>query len=121
MKKYQGEDIFFSLKFNSDESGALSDFSGADNVIVYAYTAQNYIVKFAMVPAIGYSDLILSVDNMTLTGVIDSEYTKSMLGQIVLEIMIEVPNQDVVDGKENLIKKVFSGIFLTASNIKTEA
>lgn len=116
MRKYQGEDILFSLKMNNTTNPTITNFDNVSNVIVYAYTKEDYVQKFSMVELDGYTTLE-SISSTELSGIINSEYTKNMLGQLVLEVMIEVPI-DGGDLVENVISKTFSKIFIVESTIK---
>ena len=120
MKKYQGEDIYFSLNFNPLEGNDILNFNDLENIIVYAYTTPNNIVKFSKLNKSGYSPLVdVNGDGMILNGNINSQQTKLMNGQIMLDIMCTRVSE-VGDLKENLIQKAASGIFITSALIKEE-
>ena len=120
MKKYQGEDIYFSLNFNPVDGSGLSSFNDLDNLIVYTYTNSENIVKFSRIEKEGYNPLIdINGDGMILNGVISSENTKTMTGQIMLDIMC-IRTSGMGDLSENLIQKAMSGIFVLPSLIKEE-
>jgi len=121
MKKYQGEDIYFSLNFSASTNPDIKNFSDLYNVIVYAYTNEDNIAKFSILQQDGYGNLDDPTgDWIKLNGIITSEYTKEMNGQIILDIMCIKTSTDG-DLKENLIQKAMSGIFVTPSVIKAEA
>jgi hypothetical protein len=121
MKKYQGEDIYFSLKFTTSTDSDITSFNDLDNVIVYAYTNEDEIVKYSREPIAGYNSLVeVGIDGMKLQAVIPSDSTKTMLGQIMLDIMCVKTSTDG-DLKENIIQKALSGIFIFNSLIKAEA
>jgi len=121
MKKYQGEDISFSLNFNTSTNSDISSFNDLYNVLVYAYTNEDNVAKFSRVIKDGY-ELLVDPDGhgLILKGVISSEYTKEMNGQIILDVMCI---KTVTDGDltENIIQKALSGIFIVPTVIKAEA
>jgi hypothetical protein len=118
MKKYQGEDIAFSLTFDNQDNPNIKDFGDVSNVIVYAYTGEDNIQKFSMVEKEGHSPLEIVTPDTIISGIISSKYTSKMSGQIIIEVMIEIPSE-TGDSKENLIKKAYSGIFIVPSAIKS--
>ena len=125
MKKYQGEDVYFSLNFSESTNPDITSFADLYNVVVYVYTKSDYIVKYSVLQtgdyATGYEPLTyVDVDNLILQGIILSEQTSLMSGQIMLDIMCI---KDTLDGdtKENLIQKAMSGIYILPSIIKAEA
>ena len=119
MKKYQGEDIYFSLNFTNSSNNNITSFDDLENVIVYAYTGEDDIVKFSKVPKDGYEPLS-SVSPTNLKGVIRSEFTKLMTGQIMLDIMCIATSVDG-DKADNIIQRAMSGIYILPSIIKDEA
>ena len=119
MKKYQGEDIYFSLNFSNSSNLNITSFDDLENVIVYAYTGEDDIVKFSKVPKDGYEPLS-SVSPTNLKGVIRSEFTKLMTGQIMLDIMCIATSVDG-DKADNIIQRAMSGIYILPSIIKDEA
>ena len=119
MKKYQGEDIYFSLNFTNSSNNNITSFDDLENVIVYAYTGEDDIVKFSKVLKDGYEPLT-SASATNLKGVIRSEFTKLMTGQIMLDIMCIVTSVDG-DKADNIIQRAMSGIYILPSIIKDEA
>jgi len=121
MKKYQGEDIYFSLNFSQSTNTDISSFDDLYNVLVYAYTSEENVAKFSRIPKDGYEPLIDPEDQgLILRGVISSEYTKEMHGQIILDVMCIKSSTDG-DLTENIIQKAMSGIFIAPTIIKAEA
>jgi len=121
MKKFQGEDIYFTLNFTTSAGSDITSFNDLANVIVYAYTKEDNIVKFSRETKVGYSTLTpVGTDGMVLKGVITSANTKLMLGQMILDIMCIKTNTDG-DGTENMIQTSMSGVFIMESLIKDEA
>ena len=119
MKKYQGEDIYFSLNFTNSSNNNITSFDDLENVIVYAYTGEDDIVKFSKVLKDGYEPLT-SASATNLKGVIRSEFTKLMTGQIMLDIMCIATSVDG-DKADNIIQRAMSGIYILPSIIKDEA
>ena len=119
MKKYQGEDIYFSLNFSNSSNVNITSFDDLENVIVYAYTGENDIVKFSKEIKEGYEPLALT-DSTTLKGAIRSEFTKKMSGQIMLDIMCIAATTDG-DKADNIIQRAMSSIYILPSIIKDEA
>ena len=119
MKKYQGEDIYFSLNFSNSSNLNITSFDDLENVIVYAYTGEEDIVKFSKELKDGYEPLT-SASPTNLKGVIRSEFTKLMSGQIMLDIMCIVASEDG-DKVDNIIQRAMSGIYILPSIIKDEA
>lgn len=119
MKKYQGEDIYFSLNFSNSSNVNITSFDDLENVIVYAYTGENDIVKFSKELKEGYEPLT-SASSTNLKGVIRSEFTKLMTGQIMLDIMCIATSIDG-DKADNIIQRAMSGIYILPSIIKDEA
>lgn len=119
MKKYQGEDIYFSLNFSNSSNVNITSFDDLENVIVYAYTGENDIVKFSKELKEGYEPLT-SASSTNLKGVIRSESTKLMTGQIMLDIMCIATSIDG-DKADNIIQRAMSGIYILPSIIKDEA
>lgn len=119
MKKYQGEDIYFSLNFSNSSNLNITSFDDLENVIVYAYTGENDIVKFSKELKEGYEPLT-SASSTNLKGVIRSEFTKLMTGQIMLDIMCIATSIDG-DKADNIIQRAMSGIYILPSIIKDEA
>jgi hypothetical protein len=125
MKKYQGEDIYFSLNFSDSTNPDITSFDDLYNVVVYAYTKSDYIVKYSVLQTgdylTGYEPLIdTRIDGTQLQGIIKSEHTALMSGQVMLDIMCIRTTTDG-DTKENLIQKAMSGIFVLPSLIKAES
>jgi hypothetical protein len=122
MKKYQGEDIHFSLNFNTSTNSDITSFNDFQNVIIYAYTQDTSIAKFSVLSKDGYSPLVDPDGGlgMILKGSIKSSYTKDMSGQVILDVMCIRPTVDG-DLTDNLIQKVNTGIFIIPSIIKVEA
>jgi len=121
MKKYQGDDIYFALNFDSTTNPDITSFNDLENVIVYIYTNESNIVKYSLVSKTGYEPLINKGGlGMKLEGMMKSAYTKNMLGQIMIDIMC-VKTSTVGDLKENVTQKAMSGIFILPSLIKAEA
>ena len=116
MRKYQGEDIYVSLELDNPDNPTIQDFTDISNIIIYAYTSSSAMQKFSMVEKTGYSQ-IESVSDTKKSISIDSEYTKLMSGQLIIEVMVEIPS-DTGDNTTTLIKKVQSGIFIVPSTIK---
>ena len=119
MKKYQGEDIYFSLNFSNSSNVSITSFDDLENVIVYAYTGEDDIVKFSKELKEGYEPLT-SASSTNLKGVIRSEFTKLMTGQIMLDIMCIATSIDG-DKAYNIIQRAMSGIYILPSIIKDEA
>ena len=119
MKKYQGEDIYFSLNFTNSSNNNITSFEDLENVIVYAYTGEDDIVKFSKEIKEGYEPLTLT-DSTTLKGAIRSEFTKKMSGQIMLDIMCIAATIDG-DKADNIIQRAMSSIYILPSIIKDEA
>lgn len=119
MKKYQGEDIYFSLNFSNSSNLNITSFDDLENVIVYAYTGEEDIVKFSKELKDGYEPLT-SASSTNLKGVIRSESTKLMTGQIMLDIMCIATSIDG-DKADNIIQRAMSGIYILPSIIKDEA
>ena len=119
MKKYQGEDIYFSLNFSNSSNLNITSFDDLENVIVYAYTGEEDIVKFSKELKDGYEPLT-SASPTNLKGVIRSEFTKLMTGQIMLDIMCIATSIDG-DKADNIIQRAMSGIYILPSIIKDEA
>ena len=119
MKKYQGEDIYFSLNFSNSSNLNITNIDDLENVIVYAYTGEDDIVKFSKVLKDGYEPLT-SASATNLKGVIRSEFTKLMTGQIMLDIMCIATSVDG-DKADNIIQRAMSGIYILPSIIKDEA
>ena len=119
MKKYQGEDIYFSLNFTNSSNNNITSFEDLENVIVYAYTGEDDIVKFSKELKEGYEPLTLSSPT-NLKGVVRSEFTKLMTGQIMLDIMCIAASIDG-DKADNIIQRAMSGIYILPSIIKDEA
>ena len=119
MKKYQGEDIYFSLNFTNSSNNNITSFEDLENVIVYAYTGEDDIVKFSKELKEGYEPLT-SASSTNLKGVIRSEFTKLMTGQIMLDIMCIATSIDG-DKADNIIQRAMSGIYILPSIIKDEA
>lgn len=119
MKKYQGEDIYFSLNFSNSSNVNITSFDDLENVIVYAYTGENDIVKFSKEAKEGY-EVLASSSPTNLKGVIRSEFTKLMTGQIMLDIMCIATSIDG-DKADNIIQRAMSGIYILPSIIKDEA
>jgi len=121
MKRYQGEDIYFSLNFSTSTIPDITSFNDLENMIVYAYTQSDIVTKFSRIAKEGYGPLLDTNGNgLTLKGVISSDNTKDMLGQIVLDIMC-IKSSTEGDLTENLIQKALTGIFIMPSVIKEEA
>lgn len=116
MRKYQGEDIAFSIKFDNQSNPTLKDFTDIANVIVHAYTGDDSVQMFSREDKDKYSKLNI-VSDTELQGIITSEYTSLMSGQIYLEIMFEI-SSEVGDLKENVITKTPTGVIIVGSRIK---
>jgi len=120
MKKYQGEDVYFILNFRAGADNGLTSFSSLHNIVVYAYTNDKYIVKFSKLTIAGYEPLVDVSGNWTsIRGVLKSEHTANMSGQLSIDVMCSVDSGDS-DGLENMIQRSASGIFILPSVIKQE-
>ena len=116
MRKYQGEDIAFSVKLDNKDNATIKDFTDVSNVIIYAYTDEDSKQMFSVVSKDGYSPL-LTISDTEISGVISSEYTSLMRGQIFIEVMVEV-GSSTGDSFYNIISKTATGIFIIESKIK---
>jgi len=120
MKKYQGEDIYFTLNFTMGVDNDITSFDSLHNIVVYAYTNDKNIVKFSKLDMDGYEPLIdVSGDWTVIRGALKSEHTANMSGQVSIDVMCSVDSGDS-DGIENMIQRASSGIFILPSIIKQE-
>lgn len=121
MKKYQGEDVYFSLNFDASVNPYIHSFNDLENVIVYLYCDESNIIKFSKVTKAGYEPLVNKGGlGMVLEGMLKSSHTYNMEGQIMIDVMCVKPST-LGDLKENVIQKAMSGIFMLPSIIKAEA
>ena len=104
MKHYQGDDIPFELTL---KNGKWSDF---DCVDIYFFTNESNVVKFSTANE-NYNSLIIN-DNK-ISGVISSENTSLMCGNITIEIRLRKNGQD-------LCKRVNSNVNVFKTIIKIE-
>ncbi len=120
MKKYQGEDIYFSLNVSNTDGNTLTSFNDLVNIIAYAYTDPENPVKFSKTTKDGYEPLVDPTgDGLSLNASIPSVYTEDMEGQIIIDVMC-LRTSTEGDDIENLIQRAMSGIFVLPSVIKAE-
>lgn len=101
MKKYQGQNITFNIRLDGK---TVSDF---ESIIVYMYTDNCHVVKYAYPNKGGYS--LLDITNNTLSGIIPESSTKNMLGTLMCDLLFD-----------NSLKKVSTGIIIEGNLIKNE-
>ena len=115
MVKYQGEDISFQI--NSDQP----NLNFLDKFKMYFYTDLCFKSKFSKISEDGFNQLVAVGDPVVsgYNGIISSEDTKKMHGNLIVEIIVEssafgIPNETVIDIS-------FTGIIIEKSTIKQEA
>ena len=121
MRKFQGEDIGFSVKIWTDDSKTnLLNLDNVSEIIIYAYTDGCKKAKLSKTLLAGYGRLS-KVSSTEYSGIIDSSITKLMNpGTLFIEINIAENEASVSDGKWNLIQRATLGV-LRKSSIKIES
>jgi two-component sensor histidine kinase len=109
----QGESIQFYAKLEERHAGDIGAWTRFSNITLYAYTNESHIVKFKYPEEEGYKTLAISTDGKTLSGTIPSDDTKTMLGALIAEIMVEL------DGKKEIGKRN-TGLVIREDQIKHE-
>jgi hypothetical protein len=109
----QGEDIEFYAALEVKHAGDIDVWTKFSSITLYAYTNESHIVKFKYPSATGYEALTLSSDEKTLSGIIRGNYTKNMLGALIVEIMVNL------NGNNEIIKRN-TGLSIMADQIKHE-
>lgn len=115
-KKFQGDDVSFSIKLDNQSNPTVKDFTDVSNVIVYAYTDESYPQKFSLKTLADHSELLV-ISDTEVSGTITSEYTSNMSGYVSIEVMLEVSN-NYGDKSTNIISKGRSSLFINESTIK---
>lgn len=105
MKHFQGDDIPFELKL---KKGKWSDFSCVD---VYFYTSEENKMKFSTDESKGYSPL--EIDAELARGVIPSEASKLMCGNLIAEVRVQVDTL-------NACKRLDTSLEILKTTIKQE-
>jgi hypothetical protein len=118
MIKYQGEDIYFSISFDNSLNTSVNNFNDVFNVVVYAYTNEENIVKFSRIQKTGYYPLS-EVSDTILSGVIESKSTLDMVGQLKFDVMFEIASSSG-DLSSNIIESVSSRIIIKKTPIRAE-
>lgn len=144
MKHYQGEDIDFRISLKPRQMGDLQRFvymseqdeyhegNGRKNlqnitgVIVYLYTNEQHVVKYAInfeSDGSHYYDeesdflqLQIDVSKTALFGVLTTEHTRLMRGTLFADIMVTRNYGDT-----DKIKSINTGVEICHAPIKTEA
>lgn len=106
MKHFQGDDIPFELKL---KKGKWNDFSCVD---VYFYTSEENKMKFSTDESKGYSPL--EIDAELARGVIPSEASKLMCGNLIAEVRVQVDTL-------NACKRLDTSLEILKTTIKQEA
>lgn len=115
MEKHQGEDIDFSIRFDSSLSEDIQSFDDCDEVQVYVYTNRHKEVKFSDVVRIGHLEL-LKIDPLFRTGIVPGALTKNLApGNMSIEVWMMRDGVKVVD-------KVYeTGVELIPTQIRKES
>lgn len=93
----QGSTIKFTVTFNNTSTTTATSWDDVDNVLIYAYTSLDYVVKFSYVSIPGYN-LLRRIDSTHLTGAILPDQSKLMLGELILELCIKDNGMVLLDG-----------------------
>lgn len=112
MIRYQAETIDFTITLNN--SSSIDKWTDLSKLVVYLYTSQNSIVKFASTSTDGYSILTISEDGKTLSGMLTSANTNIMQGTLYVDIYA------VADTQKVCIKSMPTGIEIKYTPIKQE-
>ena len=96
----QGNTIQFISVFKNEQTTGLTSWDDVDNVIIYAYTCLNYIVKFSLLPMSGYNQLV-RIDSTHLLGSITAAQSKLMKGELIIEICVKDAGSVSVDGGDS--------------------
>lgn len=114
MRKYQGESIYFTLKFNKLENKPYKNFKDFTKITVFWYTDGCHVVKHSNKSIPGYLLLQASSDGLLLTGNIPGNQTRRLAaGLLCADIRIET-NDDI------MIEKKSTKIVLERDLIKLE-
>lgn len=111
MIKYQGEKIDFGLIVEPKSETDIQSWENITDIILYMYTNNSYIVKFRYPETSGYAPLSISNDKKIISGVLSSENTSKMVGQLYLEMLIQ---------DHTSIEKYNTGMIIQPTNIKHE-
>ncbi len=112
MIRYQTETIDFTITLNN--SSSIDKWTDLSKLVVYLYTSQNSIVRFASISTDGYSTLTISDDGKTLSGTLTSANTNIMQGTLYVDIYA------VADTQKVCIKSMPTGIEIKYTPIKQE-
>ena len=93
----QGSTIKFTVTFKNTSTTTATSWDDVDNILVYAYTCLDYVVKFSYVPIPGYN-LLRRIDSTHLAGAILPEQSKLMSGELILELCIKDNGLVLLDG-----------------------
>ena len=93
----QGNTIKFISVFKNTSTTEATSWDDVENVIIYAYTCLQHIIKFSLVPIPGYNQL-KRVDSTHLLGAITPQQSKLMLGELIMELCIKGNEVIIVDG-----------------------
>ena len=98
----QGNTIKFISVFKTSSESNSTSWNDIDNVIIYAYTCKNYIVKFSLLPMPGYNQLT-KIDSTHLLGAITPQQSKLMIGELMMEMCIIDNAVSVLDGGDSSV------------------
>jgi hypothetical protein len=93
----QGNTIRFLSIFKDTSTTDARNWDEVDNVIIYAYTCQSYIVKFSLIPMSGYNPL-RRIDSTHLLAAITPQQSRLMLGELMIELFIKDKGEFVIEG-----------------------
>jgi hypothetical protein len=117
MDKYQGDDIDFAMALNPENPGDVTTFEYFDDIIFYAYTSQNFISKFSKEEKQNY--IKLKTSSGIISGIIPSEHTKLMRGNLLLDIRFS-KSINSGDSFETSTYTVNTGVIIKNTPIKLE-
>ena len=101
----QGNTIQFISVFKASSTVDATSWDDVDNVIIYAYTCDSYIVKFSLLPISGYNKLI-RIDSTHLLGAITPQQSKLMLGELMMELCIKDKGSVLLDGGTSVVTEL---------------
>jgi len=112
MIKYQGDDIEFLLEIDNSIDGGITSFNQLSKIKIACRSCGSKVVKYAYPHEDGYNDL--SVTESQVYGILNSEDTRLMSGDLIMTVGTEISSEDG-DGTKNSTKEFKTGITIQTS------
>ncbi|GHT33552.1 hypothetical protein FACS189434_07950 [Bacteroidia bacterium] len=112
-KRYQGDDISFSIELETVGNPSITKFSDLDELFVYLYTDKCFIVKYSKKTRAGYLPLTVASDTVLVGELLSADTRRMRDGILYADVMVDKNGKDKT-------KQENTGIYIAKSLIKIE-